>query len=168
MLVLGIDPGTSLTGYGLVRARGQRLEAVEYGCVKVPPGAPLPDTLLTIYTAVTGLISAHRPDAVAVERLFFNRNVRTALAVGQARGVVLLAAAAAGVSVEEYTPPQVKSAVVGYARAEKRQVQAMVKAILGLPELPRPDDVADALACAVTCVQTLQTARRMENRGWIT
>lgn len=165
VVVLGIDPGVTRVGYGLVRAQGQRLEALDYGCVQSPSAAYLPDSLLRVYTAVSGLIDVHRPAAVSVEQIFFNRNVRTALAVGQARGAVLLAAAAAGVRVEEYTPTQVKSAVVGYARADKRQMQAVVKSILGLPELPTPDDVADALACAITCVQTLQTSARLANRG---
>jgi crossover junction endodeoxyribonuclease RuvC len=161
VLVLGIDPGVTLVGYGLIRAQGQRLEAVEYGCVRAPPTTYLPDNLLQVYTAISGLIAVHQPSVVSVEQLFFNRNVRTALAVGQARGAVLLAAAAAGVRVEEYTPTQVKSAVVGYARADKRQMQAVVKTILGLPALPKPDDVADALACAITCAHIMQTSARL-------
>ncbi|HAI20993.1 MAG TPA: crossover junction endodeoxyribonuclease RuvC [Clostridiales bacterium UBA8153] len=165
MLVLGVDPGSALVGYGLVRARGQRLEALEYGCVRSVSAAYLPANLLQMYTAISRLIAVHQPSVVSVEQVFFNRNVRTALAVGQARGTVLLAAASAGVRVEEYTPTQVKSAVAGYARADKRQMQAVVKSILGLPELPTPDDVADALACAITCVHTMQTAARLENRA---
>lgn len=154
MLVLGVDPGTATTGYGLVRERAGRLEALDYGAVTTSKDLPLPSRLLVIHKELTGLIRVHAPDAIAVEELFFNRNVRTALAVGQARGVVLFTAAAAGVPVAEYTPPQVKQAVTGYGGADKAQVQAMVKLVLGLREVPRPDDAADALAVAICCVHS--------------
>lgn len=154
MLVLGVDPGTATTGYGLVRERAGRLEALDYGAVTTSKDLPLPSRLLIIHKELTGLIRVHAPDAMAVEELFFNRNVRTALAVGQARGVVLFTAAAAGVPVAEYTPPQVKQAVTGYGGADKAQMQAMVKLVLGLREVPRPDDAADALAVAICCVHS--------------
>jgi crossover junction endodeoxyribonuclease RuvC len=149
MLALGIDPGTATTGYGLVREVDQAPLAVAYGVILTPAGAPMPQRLLTLYTELTRLISLHRPDTGAVEKLFFQRNVSTAMTVGQARGVALLAMAAAGLSIGEYNPRDVKQAVAGYGGADKQQMQGMVRAILNLPEIPRPDDAADALAVAV-------------------
>ncbi len=149
MLVLGIDPGTAITGYGLVEALGNKLKVVDYGCVRTPANTPLEYRLQTIYAALVNLISQYNPDHLAIEELFFNKNVRTALSVGHARGVIILAAANAGLEVFEYTPLQVKQAVVGYGRADKAQVQFMVKTLLCLSETPKPDDVADALAIAI-------------------
>ncbi|MCY7419238.1 MAG: crossover junction endodeoxyribonuclease RuvC [Chloroflexi bacterium] len=149
MIVLGIDPGTAMTGYGVVLKEGSKLRALDHGCIQTAPDRELPARLLIIHQALTELIEVHRPDAVGVERLFFNKNVQTAFAVGQARGVGLLAAAQHGLPVYEYGPHEVKIAVTGYGRAPKEQVQRMVQAILGLAELPRPDDAADALAVAV-------------------
>jgi crossover junction endodeoxyribonuclease RuvC len=149
LIVLGIDPGTAATGYGVLERRGSRLRLIDYGCFETLPGHPLPERLLHIHQAVTELIETHRPRVVGVERLFFNRNVQTAFAVGQARGAVLLAAAQAGVPVLEYGPHEVKIAVTGYGRAGKEQVQRMVQIVLGMPSLPRPDDAADALAVAI-------------------
>lgn len=149
MLVLGVDPGTATTGYGLVLRTGNHLESVAYGTILTPAHQPMPLRLRTIYRELCLLCQEHRPEAVAVEQLFFNRNVRTAMLVGQARGVILLAAADAGLEVGEYTPLQVKQAVVGYGRAEKHQVQEMVRVLLALRELPKPDDAADALAVAI-------------------
>jgi crossover junction endodeoxyribonuclease RuvC len=149
LIVLGIDPGTAATGYGVLERRGSRLRLIDYGCFETLPGHPLPERLLHIHHAVTELIETHRPRVVGVERLFFNRNVQTAFAVGQARGAVLLAAAQAGVPVLEYGPHEVKIAVTGYGRAGKEQVQRMVQIVLGMPSLPRPDDAADALAVAI-------------------
>lgn len=165
--VLGIDPGTATTGYGVVHVRAGRLEALDYGVIRTPKSLPLPERLLTIHEALGELIRRWRPEALAVEELFFNRNVRSALAVGQARGVVLLTAAGAGVPVSEYTPPQVKDAVTGYGRADKAQIQAMVKSLLGLSEPPRPDDAADALAVAICCLHSGRIERLVEaGRGW--
>lgn len=149
MIVLGVDPGTAMTGYGLVERTGSRLRAVDYGCFETLPDRALPERLLAIHGAIDELITTHRPALVAVERLFFNKNVQTAFAVGQARGVVLLAAAAHGLPVYEYGPHEVKMAVTGYGRAQKDQVQRMVQTVLGLASLPRPDDAADALAVAI-------------------
>ena len=149
MIVLGIDPGTAATGYGIVERTGSRLRLIDYGCVETLSTQPLPERLLFIHQAVSELIEAHRPELVGVERLFFNRNVQTAFAVGQARGAVLLAAAQAGVEVFEYGPHEVKMAVTGYGRAGKDQVQRMVQVVLGMSILPRPDDAADALAVAI-------------------
>ena len=149
MIVLGIDPGTAATGYGVVERTGSQLRAVDYGCLETLPSMELPRRLLEIHQAVTELILTHRPELLGVERLFFNRNVQTAFAVGQARGVVLLAAAEHGIPVFEYGPHEVKLAVTGYGRAGKEQVQRMVQMVLGMPVLPRPDDAADALAVAI-------------------
>jgi crossover junction endodeoxyribonuclease RuvC len=154
-LALGIDPGTATTGYGLVRlTEGGQLEAVTFGVILTPPHTPAPQRLMMLYGDLKELLSLHRPDSCAVERLFFQRNVSTAMAVGQARGVVLLAMAEAGLEVSEYTPNEVKQAVVGYGSADKRQVQEMVRTLLLLPEIPKPDDAADALAIAITHLHT--------------
>lgn len=149
MIVLGIDPGTAATGYGIVEREGSKLRLIDYGCLQTLPTQELPRRLLEIHQAVTELIVTHRPAQIGVERLFFNRNVQTAFAVGQARGVVLLAAAEHGLPVFEYGPHEVKMAVTGYGRADKGQVQRMVQAVLGMSVLPRPDDAADALAVAI-------------------
>jgi crossover junction endodeoxyribonuclease RuvC len=151
MLVLGIDPGTATTGYGLVREtpRGD-LELVEYGVILTPAGMDQEKRLLLLYNRLNEIILLHHPDAGAVEKLFFRRNVSTAISVGQARGVILLAMAQVGMPAAEYTPMEVKQAVSGYGGADKKQVQVMVQAILQMEELPRPDDAADAIAIAIT------------------
>jgi crossover junction endodeoxyribonuclease RuvC len=149
VLVLGIDPGTAITGYGLVHENDEGLALVECGVITTPAGQPLPQRLQTIYRGLAAIIGQHRPDQVAVEELFFSRNVRTALSVGQARGVVLLAAAEAGLPLHEYKPLEVKQTVAGYGGADKRQVQEMVRLLLRLEEIPEPDDAADAVAVAV-------------------
>jgi crossover junction endodeoxyribonuclease RuvC len=149
VIVLGIDPGTAALGYGIVERAGANLRAVDFGCVTTTPDMPLPERLLHIHQAVVGLIAVHHPDLVAVERLFFSRNAQSAFGVGQARGVVLLAAAAAGIPVREATPNEIKMGVTGYGSADKEQVGRMVAVILGLAEVPRPDDTADALATAI-------------------
>ena len=158
MIVLGIDPGTAATGYGVVERDGSRLRMLDYGCFQTLPAQTLPERLMAIHEAVVDLIETHRPASVGVERLFFNRNVQTAFAVGQARGAVLLAAAQHGLPVLEYGPHEVKIAVTGYGRAEKAQVQRMVQAVLGMAELPRPDDAADALAVAICLAHGLRPA----------
>ncbi len=149
MIVLGIDPGTAKTGYGIVEREGNRLRLIDYGCLETLSTQQLPERLLEIHQGVTELIITHKPEQLGVERLFFNRNVQTAFAVGQARGVVLLAAAEHGLPVFEYGPHEVKIAVTGYGRADKGQVQRMVQAVLGMSTLPKPDDAADALAVAI-------------------
>lgn len=149
MIVLGIDPGTAALGYGVVESKGGRLRAVDAGCLVTKPDASLPARLLQIHALLDELIALHHPDLLAVERLFFSRNAQTAFAVGQARGVVLLAAAQAEVPVREATPNEVKLAVTGSGRADKEQVGRMVAVCLGLQEPPRPDDTADALAIAI-------------------
>lgn len=155
MLTIGIDPGTAITGYGLVRqAPDGSLQAVDYGVIQTPAKSPLPERLVQLYSELTSLIEQHQPQAAAVEKLFFQRNVRTALSVGQGRGVVLLVLAQAGLAVSEYTPMEIKQAVVGYGGADKNQVQQMVRALLELDDIPRPDDAADALAVAICDLHT--------------
>ncbi len=149
MLVLGIDPGTAITGYGLVKGEGDDLTLVAYGAITTPSDWPLPERLQRIYRELMALIEDQQPTAVAVEELFFSKNVRTALSVGQARGVALLAAANAGLPIHEYTPLQVKQAIAGYGRATKDQVQQMVRMLLALDSVPQPDDAADAIAVAI-------------------
>jgi crossover junction endodeoxyribonuclease RuvC len=149
VIILGIDPGTAALGYGVVDRTGGRLRAIDHGCLVTSPDLPMPERLLAIHGLLDELLELHQPAIVAVERLFFSRNAQTAIAVGQARGVVLLAAAQHGTPVREATPNEVKSAIAGYGAADKEQVQRMVQLVLGMAELPRPDDAADALAVAV-------------------
>jgi crossover junction endodeoxyribonuclease RuvC len=149
MLVLGVDPGLATTGYGLVRKVEGGLQAVAHGVVRTPAKRPMTERLRHLYQELSALIQLHRPDEGAVEELFFSRNVRTAMSVGQARGVALLALADAGLTVAEYTPLTIKQAVSGFGRADKIQMQTMVKMLLKLESIPRPDDAADALAVAI-------------------
>jgi crossover junction endodeoxyribonuclease RuvC len=154
-LVLGIDPGTATTGYGLVRGwADDRLEAVSYGIIKTPAGVEAHRRLSMLFHELNEILFLHRPDSVAVEKLFFQRNISTAIAVGQARGVLMLAISEAGLDMAEYTPNEVKQAVAGYGNAGKKQVQEMVRVLLSLPEIPKPDDAADALAIAITHLNT--------------
>jgi crossover junction endodeoxyribonuclease RuvC len=150
MLVIGIDPGTATTGYGLVReTEDGSLVVVDFGAILTPAGAPMAERLLHLHRKLKETLLLHRPQSGAVEKLFFQRNVTNALTVGQARGVALLALAETGLTVGEYTPMEVKQAVAGYGGADKNQVQQMVRALLGLAEIPKPDDAADALAVAI-------------------
>lgn len=148
-LVLGIDPGTATTGFGLIKENDHGLVVSEYGIITTLPDLPMEKRLQIIYKKLLELIDHHQPDSCAVEKLFFQRNVTTAISVGQARGVVLLALAERNVRCAEYTPLQVKQAVTGYGAANKKQVQIMVQALLNLSDLPKPDDAADALAVAI-------------------
>jgi crossover junction endodeoxyribonuclease RuvC len=160
VIILGIDPGTAAIGYGIVERSGSRLRAVDYGCLTTSADRSMPERLLEIHQLVDELIALHQPSIVAVERLFFSKNAQTAIAVGQARGVVLLAAAQHAKPVREATPNEVKSAIAGYGAADKEQVQRMVQLVLGMSELPRPDDAADALAIAVTIANRVGQADR--------
>ncbi len=154
MRILGLDPGTAITGYGVIDLLpGGEVRAVAYGVLRTPARQPLPERLQQLYKALQALLTLHRPEQAAVEKLFFQRNVTTAMAVGQARGVTLLALAQHEIPVAEYTPNEVKEAVTGYGSADKQQVQRMVQALLGLDERPRPDDAADALAVALCHAQ---------------
>ena len=154
-LALGIDPGTATTGYGLVRIeRDGNLVAVKSGVILTPKEATPPARLEMLYNDLRALLGEYQPDTAAVEKLFFQRNVTTAIAVGQARGVVMLCLQQAGIEAFEYTPNEIKQAVAGYGSAQKRQVQEMVRALLLLDEIPKPDDAADALAVAITHLNT--------------
>lgn len=166
MLALGLDPGTATTGYGLVRlAPDGSLLAVKYGVISTPKNTPAPDRLVILYDQLQGLLRKYRPETVAVEKLFFQRNVTTALAVGQARGVMLLALARAGLEVYEYTPNEIKQAVAGYGSAGKRQMQEMVRVLLALEDIPRPDDAADALAVAICHLHSARMLQLVEEAG---
>ena len=159
MIVLGIDPGTAALGYGIVESTHGRLRAIDHGVLSTSPDLAMPERLLAVHGLVSSLLAEHEPALLAVERLFFSRNAQTAFGVGQARGVVLLAAAQRGVPVVEATPNEVKSAVAGYGAADKEQVQRMVQVVLGMAEPPRPDDAADALAIAVWAVNSAGSGR---------
>jgi crossover junction endodeoxyribonuclease RuvC len=159
MIVLGIDPGTASTGYGAVQAAGSRLRALASGVIQTPAGVPLERRLADIHARVGELLDEHAPDAIAIEELYFGANVRTAFAVGQARGVVLLAAGQRGVPCRSYTPQQVKGAVCGHGRAGKDQVGRMVARLLGLSAPPAPDHAADALAVAICDANRAPLAR---------
>ncbi|HEY5428475.1 MAG TPA: crossover junction endodeoxyribonuclease RuvC [Solirubrobacteraceae bacterium] len=161
MLVLGIDPGTANTGYGVVRGVGSRLEVVAQGLIQTRPGVPLERRLSDIHQRVGELLDEHQPDAMAIEELYFGANVRTAFAVGQARGVVLLAAGQRAVASRSYTPQQVKGAVCGNGRAAKDQVARMVARLLGLAAAPLPDHTTDALAVAICDLNRAPLARAM-------
>jgi len=165
VITLGIDPGTARLGYGVVRLTDDPV-LIDVGVIETGASLPMPDRLLNLFDAVTGLIERHRPDVVAVEQLFFARNVTTAIAVGQARGVVLLAAARAGIAVAEYSPSEVKQAVVGYGKADKGQMQEMVRIILGMEHPPQPDDAADALAIALCHGQHASFRAQTESVPW--
>ncbi|MFH1361893.1 MAG: crossover junction endodeoxyribonuclease RuvC [bacterium] len=149
MLTLGIDPGTAATGFGLVEARGSKLVFIDHGVIKTSSKETPHNRLRLIYLEMIKLIKNYKPTHLAIERLFFGKNTQTAISVGQARGITLLAAAELRVPVAEYTPLEVKVAATGYGRADKKQVQHMVKTLLGLSEIPKPDDAADALAIAI-------------------
>ena len=149
MRIMGIDPGIAIVGFGLIDKIGSKLVPVQYGCIQTEAHTDGAIRLKMVYDSMVQLIDKYKPDAVAIEKLFFNRNVTTAMAVSQARGVLILAAVQQGLEIGEYTPLQVKQAVVGYGKAEKKQVQEMVKLFLHLSAVPKPDDVADALAIAI-------------------
>ncbi|MBR2404597.1 MAG: crossover junction endodeoxyribonuclease RuvC [Clostridia bacterium] len=149
MIILGIDPGFAIVGVGVIQYKGNKFRVIDYYAITTKAGLPLEQRLKMIYDGINDAIQKYKPDFMAIEELFFNNNAKTAIQVGQARGVVLLAAVNHGIGIYEYTPLQVKQSVVGYGRADKSQIQQMTKAILGLNEIPKPDDVADALAIAI-------------------
>ncbi len=149
MIIMGIDPGFATTGYGIIEHKENKFSVIDYGAITTKAGIALCERLYKLNVELEQIIMMYKPDTVSVEELFFNKNVKTALSVGHGRGVALLSAARCGVEVFEYTPLQIKQAVVGYGRAQKAQVQQMVKIILNLNEIPKPDDVADALAAAI-------------------
>ncbi len=164
MLVLGLDPGTATTGYGFVREHDDgTFEAVAFGIITTPPGMPMPRRLQLLYRELTALVQQHQPDAAAVEQIFFSKNITTAISVAQGRGVLLLALANADLPVREYKPNEIKQAISGYGSAPKAQMQEMVRALLGLESIPRPDDAADALAVAITDLNYAQFERMIED-----
>lgn len=150
MRILGLDPGTATTGYGIIDVVDGRLQVVTYGAIRTPAREEMPQRLQRIYQRLNQLIADYQPDTAGIEELFFGRNITTAITVGQARGVLMLALANANIPVSEYSPPKIKDAVTGYGKADKAQVQLMVRNLLELEETPRPDDAADGLAVAIT------------------
>jgi len=162
VLVIGIDPGTATTGFGLVRDTAQGLEVVDFGTILTPAGLPQEQRLVMLFDQLSKILILHRPESAAVEKLFFSRNVTTAITVGQARGVVLLALARSGLAVDEYTPMEIKQAVAGYGGADKNQIQQMVRALLNLEVVPKPDDAADALAIAICHLHSHRLKRYLE------
>ena len=154
MRVLGLDPGTATTGYGVVEGKGNRLVHVAHGVISTPPHTHFAERLLHIHTEAQRLIQTHRPDAVAIERLYFKQNVTTGITVAQARGVLALAAVQAGLPIGEFSPTEAKTAITGYGKADKKQVQAMIKMLLNLDAVPRPDDAADGLGIAICLIHT--------------
>ena len=153
MIVLGIDPGYALMGWGVVEAEGSRMKLINYGCIETKAGVPMQNRLRTLQLGVRDLLNIYKPDDVAFEELFFARNVTTALMVGAARGAAIIAAAEYTNNLYEYTPMQIKQAITGYGKADKKQIQQMVKLLLKLDDIPKPDDAADAIACAITHCQ---------------
>ena len=151
MRIIGIDPGTGILGFGVIDAQGNRTRLVDAGVITTPAHTPLPERLEEIYTGLTSIIASTMPQYMAIEKLFFNQNVTTAMSVAQARGVAMLTGQQAGLTITEYTPLQIKQSLTGYGRASKAQVQEMVRMQLQLAEPPRPDDCADALAAAIMC-----------------
>ena len=149
MRILGVDPGYAICGYGLIEEVNHKLKPLDFGVISTPPRVLFEQRLLAIYDGMTALMNRYRPEVVAIEELFFSRNTTTAMGTAQARGVIILAAAKQNLPVYEFKPSQVKNAVTGYGRADKKQVQHMVKTLLGLKDVPKPDDAADALAVAV-------------------
>ena len=156
MIILGIDPGLAIMGYGVIETDGSRHRLVQYGALTTEAKTPMPSRLLSIHTGVEQLLAIYKPDQIALEELFFAKNVTTGIAVGEARGEALVAAARYTQELYEYTPMQVKQAVTGTGRADKTQVQAMVRAILSMRETPKPDDAADALAVAITHAHSMR------------
>ncbi len=157
MKILGVDPGTAITGWGVLeRESAHKLQMVDYGCIRTPAKQQLEIRIEKIFDDITMLIDKFKPDILGVESVFFNTNAKTAMSVGQARGVVLLAGRKRKLPIEEYTPLQVKIAVTGYGRADKHQVQQMVKTLLKLKNIPKPDDAADALAVAIACAFSIK------------
>ena len=156
MIIMGIDPGTAIVGFGLIKKLPDKLKIIDYGCIKTEAKFSTAERLKKIDRQLTKLIKKYKPKRIAVEDIFFFKNLKTAVKVSQARGVILARAAQPKVSIIEYTPLQIKQAVTGYGRADKKQVQKMVKVILNLKEIPQPDDAADALATAICCAHSLR------------
>jgi len=159
LLVLGIDPGTATTGFGLVEAVNNRNKLIHYGTVTTDAAADMSDRLCQISDKINEIITVYKPDAAAIEQIFYFKNAKTVITVAQSRGVILMTAAKAGLKIAEYTPLQVKQSVVGYGKADKKQVQIMVQSILNMENLPKPDDAADALAIAICHIHSCRMAK---------
>lgn len=162
MRILGIDPGYAILGWGVIDMNGNHFKTIDYGAVTTDAKMEMPDRLKILYNSLMDIIVRYEPDVASIEELFFNTNAKTAILVGQARGVAVLACANSGLEIEEYTPLQIKQALVGYGRAEKKQVQLMVKTILNLKNVPKPDDTADALAAAVCHGHVSSSSNRLK------
>ena len=165
MIAIGIDPGTALCGYGIVRAIGDDYELVTCGAIATPAKTPLEKRLLKIYDELTALIREHKPETAGVEKLFFSRNTTTALSVGHARGVAMLALVQANIPLAEYTPNEIKQAVAGYGGADKYQMQQMVRVLLRLDDVPKPDDAADAVAIAICHLQSARLRALIDSQS---
>lgn len=167
VIVLGIDPGIAIVGFGVIEKKGHQLRPIQYGSITTKSELRTEMRLKQIYEAMGEILHTYKPNVMAIEKLFFNRNVTTALTVGQARGVIMLASEQCGIPLAEYTPLQVKQAVVGYGAAQKQQVQEMVRTLLKLRERPKPDDVADALAIAICHAHSSQILSALEEKSKI-
>ena len=164
MRILGIDPGYAIMGWAVIDMKGNHFTAVDYDSIMTDADTPMPERLQALYSGLMSVIEQYKPEEASIEELFYNSNAKTVIHVGEARGVAILACTNSGLVVNEYTPPQIKQALVGYGRAEKKQVQAMVKAILNLPEVPKPDDTADAVAAAICHGHSAGNRLRVETR----
>lgn len=164
MVIMGIDPGIALSGYGLIFSEGEKVKVLDFGVIKTESYLSTAERLKVIYEGYLALIQEYNPEAIAIEELFFNKNAKTAIAVGQARGVAMLAAASKNIDVYEYTPLEVKQAIVGYGRAKKFQIQEMVRVLLQLREIPKPDDAADALAVALCHANLMRFNRHIQSQ----
>jgi len=164
LIVIGFDPGLAILGYGIVRQEGYNVKAIGHGVIETHSSQNMTSRLLKLFTEVQNLIDLHKPDVVAVEEIFFSKNTKTAIAVAHARGIVLVAAALKSLPLYEYTPLQVKQALTGYGRAQKSQIQQMVKLLLGLNEIPKPDDAADALAVAICHINSSTMINKIEGK----
>lgn len=163
MIILGIDPGTATTGYGVLQSENGKLKMIDNGCVLTDKDLPMPERLTLLGEGIARVIREFSPEVMAIEELFYFKNKKTVISVGQARGVAVFVGKNAGLLIHEYTPLQVKQAVTGYGRAEKKQVQLMVKSILRLRDIPKPDDAADALAVAICCSSSINFERKVQN-----
>ena len=156
MIVIGIDPGLATVGFGVIKAEKEKVTPISYGCIRTSPDKQTPQRLLEIYNEITSLFEKYKPEVIAVEKLFFSKNVTNGLSVSEARGVIFLAAEQQNISIFEYTPNQVKQAITGSGRADKKQVQDMIKRLLGLDKIPEPDDAADGLSIALCHINIMR------------